>query len=90
MIEIILSISDINHALERVLELMLMFFAPIIALVMIYVFAIRPFLRALHRVNMKELERRCEHQQLLNYKYNDQYNAQSTKAGLEKEIKKGV
>lgn len=29
MIEIILSISDINHALERVLELMLMFFAPI-------------------------------------------------------------
>lgn len=43
MIEIILSISDINHALERVLELMLMFFAPIIALVMIYVFAIRPF-----------------------------------------------
>lgn len=73
MIEIILSISDINHAL-----------------VMIYVFAIRPFLRALHRVNMKELERRREHQQLLNYKYNDQYNAQSTKAGLEKEIKKEV
>lgn len=90
MITTLLSIYEIHHALERLLELMLMFFAPIIALVMIYVFAIRPFLRALHRVNMKELERRREHQQLLNYKYNDQYNAQSTKAGLEKEIKKEV
>lgn len=90
MMTTLLSISDINYALERVLELMLMFFAPMIALVMIYVFAIRPFLRALRRVNMKELERRHAHQQLLNYKYNDQYNVQSTKAGLEKEIKKEV
>ena len=46
MMTTLLSIYEIHHALERVLEVTLMFFAPIIALVMIYVFAIRPFFKS--------------------------------------------
>ena len=43
------------------------------------------FLRALHRVNMKERERQIEHQKYLRYKYDRQYNDRHTKAGLEKQ-----
>ena len=90
MMTTLLSIYEIHHALERLLELMLMIFAPMIALTILYISIGRPMLRTACRARLNELERRREHQQLLNYKYNDQYNAQSTKAGLEKEIKKEV
>lgn len=90
MITTLLSIKDINDSLIHVLNLMIKIFTPIVALTMLYISIGRPMLRTVHRARLKELERRREHQQLLNYKYNDQYNVQSTKAGLEKEIKKEV
>lgn len=90
MITTLLSIKDINDSLIHVLNLMIKIFTPIVALTMLYISVGRPMLRTARRARLKELERRREHQQLLNYKYNDQYNAQSTKAGLEKEIKKEV
>ena len=81
----LLSISDINHALERVLELMLMFFAPMIALTMLYISIGRPMLRAAQRARLNERERQLEHQKYLRYKYDRQYNDRHTKAGLEKQ-----
>lgn len=85
MMTTLLSISDINHALERVLELMLMIFTPIVALTMLYVLIGRPMLRAAHRARLNEQERQLEHQKYLRYKYDRQYNDQHTKAGLEKQ-----
>lgn len=90
MITTLLSIKDINDSLIHVLNLMIKIFTPIVALTMLYITIGRPMLRTVRRARLNELERRREHQQLLNYKYNDQYNVQSTKAGLEKEIKKEV
>lgn len=85
MMTTLLSISDINHALERVLELMLMFFAPMIALTMLYISIGRPMLRAAQRARLNERERQVEHQKYLRYKYDRQYNDRHTKAGLEKQ-----
>lgn len=94
MIEIILSISDINHALERVLELMLMIFAPMIALTMLYITIGRPMLRAARRARLNEQERQLEHQKFLRYKFDNKYNHQSTRVGEEaqqlSDIKKEV
>lgn len=84
MINLVLSIEDLNRGLAHILELMLMFFGPVVGLVMIYVGIGRPMLRAVRRARLNEREKQVEHQKLMNYKYNDQYNAQSTKAGLEK------
>lgn len=85
MMTTLLSISDINHALERVLELMLMFFTPMIALTMLYISIGRPMLRAAQRARLNEQERQLEHQKYLRYKYDRQYNDRHTKAGLEKQ-----
>lgn len=85
MIEIILSISDINHALERVLELMLMIFTPMIALTLLYISIGRPMLRTVRRARLNEQERQMEHQKHLRYKFDNRYNTGSTKAGLEKQ-----
>lgn len=94
MIEIILSISDINHALERVLEVMLMFFAPMIALTMLYISIGRPMLRTVRRARLNEQERQMEHQKFLRYKFDNKYNHQSTRVGEEaqqlSDIKKEV
>ena len=81
----LLSIYEIHHALERLLELMLMIFTPIIALTMLYIGIGRPMLRAARRATQNEQERQLEHQKHLRYKYDRQYNDQSTKAGLEKQ-----
>lgn len=94
MIEIILSISDINHALERVLELMLMIFTPMIALTLLYISIGRPMLRTVRRARLNEQERQMEHQKFLRYKFDNKYNHQSTRVGEEaqqlSDIKKEV
>lgn len=94
MITMTLSIADLNRSLEHILNLMLMFFAPIVALTMLYVCIGRPMLRALYRARMNEQERQLEHQKFLRYKFDNKYNYQSTRAGEEtqqlSEIKKGV
>ena len=81
----LLSIYEIHHALERLLELMLMIFTPMIALTMMYITIGRPMLRAAHRARLNDRERQLEHQKHLRYKYDRQYNDQHTKAGLEKQ-----
>lgn len=85
MIETILNIADVNRGLAHILELMLMFFGPIIALTMLYISIGRPILRAVHRARLNERERQVEHQKYLCYKYDRQYNDRHTKAGLEKQ-----
>ena len=85
MITVLLSIYEIHHALERLLELMLMIFTPMIALTMLYISIGRPMLRAVHGARLNERERQIEHQKHLRYKYDRQYNDQHTKAGLEKQ-----
>ena len=85
MITTMLDIYEVHHALERLIELMLMIFAPIVALTMLYITIGRPMLRAVHRARLNERERQIEHQRFLRYKFDNQYNHQSTKAGLEKQ-----
>ena len=94
MILIMLSISDINQSLAHILELMIMFFGPIIGLVMIYVTIGRPMLRTLHRARLNEQERQLENKKFLRYKFDNKYNHQSTRVGEEaqqlSDIKKEV
>lgn len=85
MITTLLSIKDINDSLIHVLNLMIKIFTPMIALTMFYICIGRPMLRTLRRARLNERERHIEHQKYLRYKYNHQYNDQSTKAGLEKQ-----
>ena len=85
MMTTLLSIYEIHHALERLVELMLMIFTPIVALTMLYISIGRPMLRAARRARLNEQERQIEHQKHLRYKYDRQYNDQHTKAGLEKQ-----
>lgn len=94
MMTTLLSIYEIHHALERLLELMLMIFAPMIALTMLYISIGRPMLRAAHIARLNEQERQIEHQKFLRYKFDNKYNHQSTRAGEEvqqlSDIKKEV
>lgn len=85
MITTMLDIYEVHHALQRLMELMLMIFTPMIALTLLYVTIGRPMLRAAHRARLDERESRIEHQKYLRYKFDNQYNAGSTKAGLEKQ-----
>ncbi len=94
MMTTLLSIYEIHHALERLLELMLMIFTPIVALTMLYISIGRPVLRAAHRARLNERERQMEHQKFLRYKFDNKYNHQSTRVGEEaqqlSDIKKEV
>lgn len=85
MITTMLDIYEVHHALERLMELMLMIFAPIVALTMLCITIGRPMLRAVCRARLNERERQVEHQKYLRYKYDRQYNDRHTKAGLEKQ-----
>lgn len=94
MMTTLLSIYEVHHALERRMELMLMIFAPMIALTLLYITIGRPMLRAAHRARLNEQERQMEHQKFLRYKFDNKYNHQSTRVGEEaqqlSDIKKEV
>lgn len=94
MITTMLDIYEVHHALERLMELMLMFFAPMIALTMLYISIGRPMLRVMRRARLNERERQIEHQKFLRYKFDNKYNHQSTRVGEEaqqlSDIKKEV
>lgn len=94
MMTTLLSIYEIHHALEHLLELMLMIFTPIVALTLLYISIGRPMLRAAHRARLNEQERQMEHQKFLRYKFDNKYNHQSTRVGEEaqqlSDIKKEV
>lgn len=85
MITTLLSIRELNEGLRQILNIMLMIFAPLVALTMLYICIGRPMLRAVRRARLNELERQLEHQKHLRYKFDNQYNTGSTKAGLEKQ-----
>ena len=83
MITTMLDIYEVHHALERLMELMLMIFTPMIALTLLYITIGRPMLRAAHRARLNERERQIEHQKFLRYKFDNKYNHQSTRVGEE-------
>lgn len=94
MMTTLLSIYEIHHALERLLELMLMIFTPMIALTLLYITVGRPMLRTVRRARLNERERQMAHQKFLRYKFDNKYNHQSTRVGEEaqqlSDIKKEV
>lgn len=94
MMTTLLSIYEIHHAFERLMELMLMIFTPMIALTLLYITVGRPMLRAARRARLNERERQMEHQKFLRYKFDNKYNHQSTRVGEEaqqlSDIKKEV
>ena len=85
MITTMLDIYEVHHALERLMELMLMIFTPMIALTLLYITIGRPMLRTVRRARLNEQERQLEHQKYLRYKFDNRYNTGITKAGLEKQ-----
>lgn len=94
MITAMLDIYEVHHALERLMELMLMIFTPMIALTLLYITVGRPMLRTVRRARLNERERQLEHQKFLRYKFDNKYNHQSTRVGEEaqqlSDIKKEV
>lgn len=94
MITTMLDIYEVHHAFERLMELMLMIFTPMIALTLLYITIGRPILRTVRRARLNEQERQMEHQKFLRYKFDNQYNHQSTRVGEEaqqlSDIKKEV
>lgn len=94
MITTMLDIYEVHHALERLMELMLMIFTPMIALTLLYITIGRPMLRTVRRARLNEQERQMEHQKFLRYKFDNKYNHQSTRVGEEaqqlSDIKKEV
>ena len=85
MLTTVLSLYEVHRSLERILELMMMIFVPLVALTMFYTCIGRPMLRAVRRARLNERERQIEHQKHLRYKFDNRYNVGSTKAGLEKQ-----
>lgn len=85
MLTTLLSLYEVHRSLERILELMMMIFVPLVALTMFYACIGRPMLRAVRRARLNERERQIEHQKHLRYKFDNRYNVGSTKAGLEKQ-----
>lgn len=85
MLTTLLSIRELNEGLRQILNVMMMIFAPLVALTMFYICIGRPMLRAVRRARLNERERQIEHQKYLRYKFDNQYNVGNTKAGLEKQ-----
>lgn len=66
----------------------------ILVLIIVYVYVIEPLLKAKYRHDRAEAIKRLEHQEFLQYKFDNQYNVESTRAGEEasqlEELKKEV
>lgn len=87
----------INNDIVRLIELMqkaVVVSAFMLILAIIYVYIIEPLLKVKYRHDRAEAIKRLEHQEFLQYKFDNQYNLESTRVGEEveqlKEIKKEV
>lgn len=87
-------IQDSIHPLIELTNKVALTGAFISGIFIVYICVIEPLLKVKYRLDREESIKRLKHQEFLEYKYNNQYNAESTRVGEEKqqldEIKKEV
>lgn len=87
-------IEEYTDPLIKLMEKAVIVSAFILVLIIVYVYVIEPLLKAKYRHDRAEAIKRLEHQEFLQYKFDNQYNVESTRAGEEasqlEELKKEV
>ena len=87
-------IEEYTDPLIKLMEKAVIVSAFMLALAIVYVYIIEPLLKAKHRHDRAEAIKHLERQEFLQYKFDNQYNLESTKVGEEfrrlDEIKKEV
>lgn len=87
-------IEEYTDPLIKLMEKAASVSAFMLVLIIIYVYVIEPLLKAKYRHDRAEAIKRLEHQEFLQYKFDNQYNVESTRAGEEasqlEELKKEV
>lgn len=87
-------IEETTYPLIELMEKAVIVSAFMLVLAIVYVYIIEPLLKAKYRHDRAEAIKRLEHQEFLQYKFDKQYNLESTKVGEEfrrlDEIKKEV
>ena len=87
-------IEEYTDPLIKLMEKAVIVSAFMLVLAIVYVYIIEPLLKAKYRHDRAEAIKRLEHQEFLQYKFDNQYNLESTRAGEEvsqlEELKKEV
>lgn len=87
-------IEEYTDPLIKLMEKAVIVSAFMLVLIIIYVYVIEPLLKAKYRHDRAEAIKRLERQEFLQYKFDKQYNLESTKVGEEaqqlSDIKKEV
>ena len=87
-------IEEYTDPLIKLMEKAVIVSAFMLVLIIIYVYVIEPLLKAKYRHDRAEAIKQLEHQEFLQYKFDNQYNLESTRAGEEvsqlEELKKEV
>lgn len=87
-------IEEYTDPLIKLMEKAVIVSAFMLVLAITYVYIIEPLLKAKYRHDRAEAIKQLEHQEFLQYKFDNQYNVESTRAGEEasqlEELKKEV
>lgn len=87
-------IEEYTDPLIKLMEKAVIVSAFMLVLAIVYVYIIEPLLKAKYRRDRAEAIKQLEHQEFLQYKFDNQYNLESTRVGEEVqqliEIKKEV
>ena len=87
-------IEEYADPLIKLMEKAVIVSAFMLALAIVYVYIIEPLLKAKYRHDRAEAIKHLERQEFLQYKFDNQYNLESTRAGEEvsqlEELKKEV
>lgn len=87
-------IEETTYPLIELMEKAVIVSAFMLVLAIVYVYIIEPLLKAKYRRDRAEAIKQLEHQEFLQYKFDNQYNLESTRVGEEVqqliEIKKEV
>lgn len=87
-------IEEYTDPLLKLMEKAVIVSAFMLVLAIVYVYIIEPLLKAKYRRDRAEAIKQLEHQEFLQYKFDNQYNLESTRAGEEvsqlEELKKEV
>lgn len=87
-------IEEYTDPLLKLMEKAVIVSAFMLVLIIIYVYVIEPLLKAKYRYDRAEAIKQLEHQEFLQYKFDNSYNIESTRVGDElqqlEELKKEV
>ena len=87
-------IEEATYPLIELMDKAVIVSAFMLVLAIVYVYIIEPLLKAKYRHDREEAIKHLEHQEFLQYKFDNQYNLESTRAGEEvsqlEELKKEV